>query len=153
MAAEAGTDGSGGGGDRRWLEWLGARVEGRGWPVVVTAEAGLAVAGRGSLGCGCGWLRPAVAWLWQAAVGCGLAVAGPGRLWRGCGWPWPAGACVQRAFRQDGGAPLRRRCWSGTTLVVGSRGCLVLAGGVVVASQAVSGFSWLRRRGCSGLLS
>jgi hypothetical protein len=45
-AAEAGTDGSGGG--RRWLEWLCARlpVEGRGRPVVEAAEAGPA-GGRG----------------------------------------------------------------------------------------------------------
>jgi hypothetical protein len=43
-ATEAGTDGSGGG-DQRWLEWLGARIEGRDWQVVVAVEAGLAVTG------------------------------------------------------------------------------------------------------------
>jgi hypothetical protein len=35
----------------------------------------------------------------------------------------------------------------------GVKGCQVLAGGVVVASRVVSGFFWLRCRGCSGLLS
>jgi hypothetical protein len=66
---------------------------------------------------------------------------------------WAAGVCGQQAHRQDGGAPPRQRCWFDATLVVGSRACQVLAGGVVVAPRAVLGFSWWRCHGYSELLS
>jgi hypothetical protein len=124
-------------------------VEGRDGPVVMAAEAGLAVAG---LAGGCG--RP-----WLAAAGWAAVVAGCGRRWPSCGRPWQAVAGHGRLERA--GNSFSARCWcsSSTAMLVqhhlggGVGGFLVLAGGVVVASRAMSGFSWLRRHGCSGLLS
>jgi hypothetical protein len=75
-------------------------------------------------------------------AGCGVAVAGRGRLEHAGNELF--GKMVVFLFGGDAG-PAPPWWWG--------RGCLVLAGGVVVASRAVSGFSWLRRRGCSGLLS